>query len=71
MRLFKRSEITDKPVLKQIIDFISQHLLFDFIKKHKSYKVCSTYKTFDQLVALTFGQVCKCYILSDLIGALI
>lgn len=66
MRLYKRSKNTVKPVLKQIIDFIPRHLLFDSIKKHKSDKGCSKYKTFDQLVALTFGQLCKCYTLSDI-----
>ena len=66
MRLYKRTKNTDKPVLKQIIDFIPRRLLFESIKKHKSDKGCSKYKTLDQLVALTFGQLCKCYTLSDI-----
>ncbi len=36
------------------------------IKKHKSDKGYSKYKTYDQFVALTFGQLNKCYTLSDI-----
>ena len=66
MRLYKRSKNTDKPVLKQILDLIPTHLLQSSISKHNANKGCSTYKTYDQLVALTFGQLCKCYTLGDI-----
>jgi hypothetical protein len=66
MRLYKRSKNTDKPVLKQIIDFIPRHIFHQTVQKHQSDKGCSKYKTFDQYVALTFGQLCKCYTLSDI-----
>ena len=66
MRLYKRSKNTDKPILKQILDFVPRHLLHQSIKKHNSDKGCSKYKTYDQFVALTFGQLCKCYTLSDI-----
>lgn len=33
---------------------------------HKSGKGCSRYKTFDQFVALTFGQLNKCFTLNDI-----
>ena len=36
------------------------------IRKHESDKGCSKYKTYDQLVALIFGQLNKCYTLSDI-----
>ena len=35
-------------------------------KKHKSDKGCSRYKTYDQFVALTYGQLNKCYTLNDI-----
>jgi hypothetical protein len=35
-------------------------------KQHKSDKGCSKYKTYDQFVALTYGQLNKCYTLSDI-----
>jgi len=66
MRLYKRSKNTNKPVLKQIINFIPQYIFQQSVKKHNSDKGCSKYKTFDQYVALTFGQLCKCYTLSDI-----
>lgn len=34
-------------------------------EEHKSDKGCSKYKTHDQFVALTFGQLNKCMTLSD------
>lgn len=35
-------------------------------KQFKTDKGCSKYKTYDQFVALTFGQLNKCYTLSDI-----
>ena len=35
-------------------------------KRHKSDKGCSRYKTYDQFVALTYGQLNKCYTLNDI-----
>jgi hypothetical protein len=66
MRLYKRSKNTDKPVLKQILDFVPRHLFHYSIRKHNSDKGCSKYLTYDQFVAMTFGQLCKCYTLSDI-----
>lgn len=66
MRLYKRSKNTNKPVLKQIIDFIPHYIFCQSVAKHNSDKGCSKYKTFDEFVALTFGQLCKCYTLSDI-----
>lgn len=66
MRLYKRSKNTNKPVLKQIIDLVPNHIFQNSVKKHQSDKGCSKYKTYDQFVALTFGQLCKCYTLADI-----
>jgi len=66
MRLYKRSKNTNKPVLKQILDFIPSHLFQSCVRKHDSDKGCSKYKTYDQFIALSFGQLCKCYTLSDI-----
>lgn len=66
MAIFRRSKSTNKPVIRQILDLIPPHLLLSQILKHQSDKGCHKYKTYDQLVALTFGQLNKCYTLSDI-----
>ena len=66
MALFRRSKNTNKPVLGQILDLIPKHILQTVIHNNKSDKGCSKYKTYDQLVALIFGQLNKCYTLSDI-----
>ena len=35
-------------------------------KKHNSDKGCSKYKTYDQFVGLTYGQMNKCYTLNEI-----
>jgi hypothetical protein len=66
MAFFRRSKNTDKPLLGQILDLIPRHLIKGEAHKHRSDKECSKYKTYDQLVALIFGQLNKCYTLSDI-----
>lgn len=66
MALFRRSKNTNKPVIRQILDLIPTHILRAEITKHQSDKGKSAYETRDQLVALTFGQLNKCYTLSDI-----
>ncbi|MFA5574814.1 MAG: IS4 family transposase [Brumimicrobium sp.] len=66
MALFRRSKNTNKPLLGQILNLIPTHLLKSEIHRHQSDKGCSKYKTYDQLVALMFGQLNKCYTLSDI-----
>lgn len=56
----------DKPVIRQIIDLIPSHLLFRVVQLHRSDKGCHKYKTYDQLVALLFGQLCRCSTLEDI-----
>lgn len=66
MSIFRRNKNNNKPVIRQIIDLIPPHLLWWSIKKIKSDKYCHKYKTYDQLVALLFGQLCKCSTLEDI-----
>jgi len=66
MAFFRRSKNTDKPLLGQILNLIPQHLIKNEVHKHQSDKGCSKYKTYDQLIALIFGQLNKCYTLSDI-----
>ncbi len=64
--LFRRSKNTKKPLFGQILSLIPKHILNFQIQKHKSDKGCSKYKTYDQLVALIFGQLNMCYSLSSI-----
>jgi len=66
MGLFRRSKNTNQPLLGKILALIPRHLLQSQILKHQSDKGCSKYKTYDQLVALIFGQLNKCYTLTDI-----
>jgi hypothetical protein len=66
MAFYRRSKNTNKPLIRQILDFIPSHLLNFQINKFKSDKGCHKYKTYDQLVALMFGQLNKCYTLADI-----
>ena len=62
----KNTKKSDKPLLKQILELIPKHLLQDSIRQHQSDKGCSTYKTYDQLVAMIFGQLNKCLSLREI-----
>lgn len=66
MAFYRRSKNTNKPLLKQILEFIPNHIFRGCVQKHKSDKGTHKYKTWDQLVALIFGQLNKCYTLSDI-----
>jgi len=66
MGLFRRSKNTNRPLLGQILALIPNHLLRFQVLKHQSDKGYSKYKTYDQLVALIFGQLNKCYTLTDI-----
>lgn len=66
MALFRRTKNTNKPILGQILSLIPAYILNYQIQKHKSDKGCSKYKTYDQLVALIFGQLNKCDTLSTI-----
>lgn len=66
MDLFRRNKNNKKPVIRQVIDLIPRNLLSDSIKRLNTDKYCHKYKTYDQLVALLFGQLCKCTTLEDI-----
>ena len=66
MALFRRTKSTNNPILGQILSLIPAYILNYQIQKHKSDKGCSKYKTYDQLVALIFGQLNKCDTLSTI-----
>lgn len=66
MTLYRRSKNTNKPLLKQILEFIPNHIFRGSVQKHQSDKGTHKYKTWDQFVSLIFGQLNKCYTLSDI-----
>lgn len=66
MGLFKRTKNNRKPLIRQILDLIPAHHLQSCICQHHSDKGCHKYKTYDQLVALSFGQLNKCQTLEDI-----
>lgn len=66
MGLFRRTKNNSKPLIKQIIDLVPRWVLNSCVNQHQSDKGCSKYKTYDQFVALTFGQLNKCLTLSDI-----
>ncbi len=60
MRLFKRNKNTNKRLIRQIIELVPRWMVESCAKQFKSDKGCSMSKTYDQFVALTFGQLNKC-----------
>lgn len=66
MNLFRRNKNNNKPIIRQVIDLIPSYLLRSSVNKFNSDKFCHKYKTYDQLVALLFGQLCKCSTLEDI-----
>jgi hypothetical protein len=70
MGLFRRNKNNNKPLIKQIIDLVPKWILQSSISSFNSDKGCSKYKTYDQFVALTFGQLNKCQSLNDISAGL-
>lgn len=66
MGLYRRTKNNNKPLVRQIIDLVPRWLLASCTKQYNGDKGCSRYKTYDQFVALTFGQLNKCLTLSDI-----
>jgi hypothetical protein len=66
MKLHRRSKNNKKPILRQILDLIPAYVLRKSVYKFQTDKGCHKYKTYDQLVALSFGQLGKCYTFSDI-----
>ena len=70
MGLFRRNKNNNKPVIRQILDLVPRWLFDSCANTYKTDKGCSRYKTYDQFVALTFGQLNKCQSLSDISAGL-
>jgi hypothetical protein len=66
MKLHRLSKNNKKPVIRPVLDLLPGHLLRQTIRKFQTEKGCYKYMTYDHLVALTFGQLGKCYTLSDI-----
>lgn len=66
MGLFRRNKNNNKPVIKQILDLVPAWLFQSCTNTYNTDKGCSKYKTYDQFVALTFGQLNKCQSLNDI-----
>lgn len=66
MSLFRRNKNNNKPVIRQVIDLVPRFLFTKAINRYQSDKYCHKYKTYDQFVALLFGQLCKCSTLEDI-----
>ena len=66
MGLFRRNKNNNKPVIRQILDLVPRWIFNNCTKTNKSDKGTSKYRTYDQFVALTFGQLNKCQSLNDI-----
>jgi len=66
MGLFRRNKNTNKPIIRQILDLVPQWLFKSCTNTYKTNKGVHKYKTYDQFVALTFGQLNKCQSLNDI-----
>ena len=64
--IHKNTKKSEKSLLKRILDLIPNHILLDPTRQYQSDKGCSTYKAYDQLVAMTFGQLNKCLSLREI-----
>ena len=66
MGLFRRNKNNDKPLIKQVLNLVPRWLFNSCTNRHCSDKGVSKYRTYDQFVALTFGQLSKCGSLNDI-----
>jgi hypothetical protein len=66
MGLFRRNKNNKKPVIRQILDLVPRWLFDSCTRTYQTDKGCSKYRTYDQFVALTFGQLNKCQSLNDI-----
>ena len=62
----KNTKKSKKPLLAQILELIPNHILQDSVRIYQFDKGCSTYKTYDELVAMIFGQLNKCLSLREI-----
>ncbi len=66
MGLFRRSKNIKLPVIRQVLDLIPLWLFNSCVQTYQSDKFTHKYKTYDQLVALSFGQLNECESLSGI-----
>jgi hypothetical protein len=66
MGLISRTKNNSLPLLKQIIDLIPINIINSAVAKFNTDKHCRTYKTYDQFVAMLFGQLNNCLTLRDI-----
>jgi hypothetical protein len=66
MTIFRRNKNNNKPLIRQIIDLIPSHLLRSSAMLYNADKGAHTYKTYDHLVAMLFGQLNKLSTLDDI-----
>ena len=66
MGLFRRNKNNNKPVIRQILDLVPHWLFRSCTNTYKTDKGVHKYRTYDQFVALTFGQLDKYHILNDI-----
>lgn len=66
MGLFRRNKNNNKPVIRQILDLVPRWLFQSCTNTYKTDKGVSKYRTYDQFVALTFGQLNKYQSLNDI-----
>lgn len=66
MGLFRRNKNNNKPVLGQLLNLVPRWLFESCTNTYKTDKGVSKYRTYDQFVALTFGQLNKCQSLNDI-----
>ncbi len=63
---FRRNKNTNKPIIRQILDLVPPWLIKSCTNTYKTDKGVHKYRTYDQFVALTFGQLNKCQSLNDI-----
>ena len=66
MGLFRRNKNNNKPVIRQVLDLVPQWIFKSCTNTYNTDKGVSKYRTYDQFVALTFGQLSKCQSLNDI-----
>lgn len=66
MSKFKVNKKSAKPLLGQIMEMIPSYVLTRSVGLYHSDKHCQTYRTYDQLTAMMFGQLNKCLSLREI-----
>jgi len=62
----KVTKKSEKPLFKEIVDMIPFGILSKMTVHYKSDKHCSTYKVYDQLCSMMFGQLNNCHSLREI-----